>query len=131
MKTRNHSNALLLELLIVVMFFMLAATVLLQVFAKARSMGEEAGRTASAVAEAQSRADRLYAAEDPEKALREMGFAAEQDQETWVLREETAVTTVTLSREDGGLTRQRLTVRDTAGTTLADLPCSRWREVSP
>ena len=30
MKSGNHSNALLVELLIVIMFFMLAATVLLQ-----------------------------------------------------------------------------------------------------
>ena len=32
MKTGNRSNALLVELLIVVMFFMLSCTVLLQVF---------------------------------------------------------------------------------------------------
>ena len=45
MKTGNRSNALLVELLIVVLFFMLAATVLLQVFTGASDQGTRAGKT--------------------------------------------------------------------------------------
>ena len=42
MKSGSRSNALLVELLIVVMFFMLSSTVLLQVFATARTQSDRA-----------------------------------------------------------------------------------------
>ena len=42
MKSGNRSNALLVELLIVVMFFMLSSTVLLQVFSTARNQSRRA-----------------------------------------------------------------------------------------
>ena len=78
MKTANRSNALLVELLIVVMFFMLSSTVLLQVFLTSRSQSERAGNMTLALSDAQSVADRLYTAGDADAALaalREMGFA--------------------------------------------------------
>lgn len=77
MKTANRSNALLVELLIVVMFFMLSSTVLLQVFMTARSQSIRAGVITEALNEAQGAADRLYAAGNADAALaalREMGF---------------------------------------------------------
>ena len=67
MKTHNRSNALLMELLIVILVFMLASTLLMQVFAKVRGLEDRAELTATALAEAQGQADRLYAAEDPEQ----------------------------------------------------------------
>jgi hypothetical protein len=42
MKNHSHSNALLVELLIVVLFFMLASTVLLQLFTAARTQSQRA-----------------------------------------------------------------------------------------
>ena len=42
MRTGNGSKALLIELLIVLLFFMIAATVLLQLFSTARNMSERA-----------------------------------------------------------------------------------------
>lgn len=77
MKTANRSNALLVELLIVVMFFMLSSTVLLQVFLTARNQSERAGAITRALNDAQGVADRLYAAKDADAALaalRDMGF---------------------------------------------------------
>ena len=76
MKTNNRSNALLVELLIVVMFFMLSATVLLQVFMKARSQSLQAGALDDALNEAQNVADRLYtvSGSDSAEALKSMGF---------------------------------------------------------
>ena len=129
MKTRSRSNALLVELLIVVLFFMLAATVLMQVFAKARTMGSRARLTAEVTAEAQSMADRLYTAENPEKALADMGFTP--DGALWRCKGPGYITTVTLTAAQDGFTRQELTVTDSAGETLLTLPCSRLREVSP
>ena len=61
--------ALLVELLIVVLFFMLAATVLLQVFTGASDQGTRAGKTTQALNAAQNVAERLYSAADAEKAL--------------------------------------------------------------
>ena len=78
MKSRSQSNALLMELLIVVMVFMLASTVLLQVFMKARSQSFQAGIIGDALNEAQNVADRLYTASgseaDTAALLKEIGF---------------------------------------------------------
>lgn len=129
MKTGNHSNALLVELLIVVMFFMLAATVLMQVFARAHAVSDRARLMADAVAEAQSQADQLYASEDPEAALAALGFSPAAD--GWTHESGDYISTVTLTRGQDGFARQEVTLRDRAGEVLLTLPCSRWREVAP
>ena len=129
MKTRNRSNALLLELLIVILVFMLASTLVMRIFAKAHALENQSRLTASVLAEAQGHADRLYAAADPEQALRKMGYV--QRESDWVYQGDNYTTAVTLSDGGHGLTRQELTVRDGAGEVLLTLPCSRWREVSP
>ena len=46
MRTGRSSNALLVELLIVIAFFMLSATILMQVFAGARTQSDRAERIA-------------------------------------------------------------------------------------
>lgn len=74
MGSRNRSNVLLVEILIAVLFFMLSATVLVQVFATAHNMTVRAGVETRALAEAQNVAETLYAAEDPEAALEAMAF---------------------------------------------------------
>ena len=128
MRKRSQGNALLVELLIVVLFFMLAATVLLQVFAAAHEQGVVAQRYNDALAAAQNAADRLYAADDPEAALLEMGFAAEG--ERWTLAGESYTLEAAFAREAlaaGTLRRQE--VRAVAGDeALVTLPCSRYEE---
>ncbi len=79
MKTGNRSNALLVELMIVIMFFMLTTSVLLEVFAKARKMSARAELLTNSLVIAQNTADRLYAADDPEKTLTEMNFSKDGD----------------------------------------------------
>ena len=77
MKAGNRSNALLVELLIVVMFFMLAATMLLQVFSKAYNLAENAEIKTRALNEAQNVADQMYHASSEAQiieALQDMGF---------------------------------------------------------
>ena len=75
MNTGNRMNTLLVELLIVVFFFMLGVSVLMQVFGKAHEFSEEAGQITEALARAQSVSDRLYLSEDPEKELYRQGFS--------------------------------------------------------
>ncbi len=74
MRKRNGSNVLLVEILLAVLFFMLSATVLVQVFAAARNMTARSGVETLALAEAQNVAETLYAAEDPDAVLESMDF---------------------------------------------------------
>jgi len=62
-------NALLLELLIVVLFFSLACIVLIRVFAGAAHLSLRAGDQNSALLEAQNLAEQIYAAENVGKLL--------------------------------------------------------------
>ncbi len=132
MRANNRSNVLLVELLIVVLFFMLASSVLLRVFATARSQSAKAENMAAAVAEAQNVADRIYTAADAKACLRDMGFT---DQDPLWTREDGAYSfEVTLSEEESGpgrLLRRLLIVRDASGEEWLRLPCSRYTEVSP
>ncbi len=129
MNTHNRSNALLMELLIVILVFMLSSTLLMQIFAKVHELEDRAELTAVTLAEAQGQADRLYASEDPEQTLREMGFM--QGETEWIYQGEGYTSTVTLSEGEQGLIRQELMVRNAAGDILLTLPCSRYREVTP
>ncbi len=131
MRSNNRSNALLVELLIVVLFFMLASTVLLQVFVKARNMSEKSGWITRALTEAQNVSERLAASDDPEAALADLGFAPQGD--AWVLAEDGFVTEVVLSAEDraaGKMRRQEVRVLKD-GEELLSLPGARYQEVGP
>ncbi|MBR6891269.1 MAG: type II secretion system protein [Clostridia bacterium] len=74
MKRKNQSNVLLVEILIVVLFFMLSATVLVRVFIGARNRTVRAGVEAVAVNDAQNVAETLYAAKDIDQSMKDMGF---------------------------------------------------------
>ena len=74
MDNRNKSNVLLVEILIAVLFFMLSATVLVQVFATSRNLTVRAGVESQALAEAQNVLDALIAADDPEAVMEDMSF---------------------------------------------------------
>ena len=64
MKHHSHSNALLVELLIVVLFFMLASTVLLQLFTAARTQSRKAEDLSQATLHAQNIAEALYCGQE-------------------------------------------------------------------
>ena len=74
MKSGSRANALLMELLIVILFFMFAATTLVQIFGLARQRSQKASDVASAVLEAQNVAEAMYAADDIDRLLEEQGF---------------------------------------------------------
>ena len=76
---KRRSNALLVELMIVIMFFMLASTFLMEVFAKSHELSEKAEAIAEAVMDVQNVADSLYVAGEPEDVLLSMGFEKTQD----------------------------------------------------
>ena len=76
MKVRNLSNVLLVEILIAVLFFMLSATVLVNVFVSARNLTVRSSVETEAIDRAQNVAEALYAADDPDAALAALGFSA-------------------------------------------------------
>ena len=129
MKSNNRSNALLVELLIVVMFFMLSATVLLQVFSTARNQSNRAGMLIEALNETQSVADRLYIARDAEAALADMGFSQQNNE--WSLDKNGYTITVTASEESApNGVMNRFEVRAVQNDeALLTLPVARYWEV--
>ncbi len=130
MKSGNRSNALLVELLIVVACFMWASTVPLRFFSTARSQSALSGRLTQALNAAQNLTDRLYAAPDAESALKEMGCS--QEEGLWRLPGEEFDLTVAVTREEkpfGELERYRVQAVSN-GETLVDLPAARYQEAA-
>ena len=70
----SRSNALLVEILIAVFFFMISATVLVRVFVTSRNLTMSSGVETLALGEAQNVVDAIYVAEDVDADLSEMGF---------------------------------------------------------
>ena len=131
MRSGNQSKALLVELLIVVLFFMLSATVLLRVFSTARNQSARAGILVDALNETQNVADRLYAAQDTDTALGEMGFSRQEG--IWRLDESDYAITVTANQEaapNGTMARYEVRAVQNEDVLLT-LPVARYREVQP
>ena len=133
MKEGRRANALLVELLLVVFFFMISAAILVQVFADARLKSRTAHATNASMLEAENIADELYAAKDPDAVLADYGFAAEDG--GWVLQKDGYLLKVTLREEE--TEAGTLRTYDVSGiegeNILMTLPSSRYipKEVSP
>ena len=134
MKSGSRSNALLVEVLIVVLFFMISATVLMQIFSAARLQGEKSGALTKASADAQNIAESLCAARSPKKVLDEMGFIPDDEAETmWRMEEDGFVKEVLYteeSDENGTLFRQNISIYKD-GEVLIELPAAQYQEVQP
>ena len=126
MRSGNRSNALLVELMIVVMFFMLTTSVLLEVFAKARQLSDRSEYITDSLVKAQNFADRLYAAEDAETLLSEIGFTRQDN--NWILTDGSVQFEAILSEEktEAGVFRRQEIRAIADGVQLFALPCSRW-----
>ena len=75
----SRANALLVELLLVIFFFMISAAILVQLFANARHKSLEARAATAAIAEAQNCAEDLYSEDDPEAWLAANGFTKSEE----------------------------------------------------
>ena len=122
----SQLNTLLVEILIAVLFFALAATVVLDAFVIARSQSREAAAYNVALAQAQDVADSIYMSEDAQGALESAGFV--QVDGSWVCEREDFTLEVTLGEEAmaAGVLRVSDVRAERDGTTLFDLPCSRY-----
>lgn len=79
MQKRSQGSMLLIELLIVILFFSLSATVILRLFLYAHNTTNQSGLVNEAILEAENWAERLYAADDREQMLSDMGFTEQDD----------------------------------------------------
>ena len=129
MKAQNHSNALLVELMIIIAFFMLSATMLMQVFSAARKQGDRADMLNKALIEAQNIAEIIYASDNSEEALAGMGFVCEND--IWKLEQDDTVALVTLETEElnaGVMEKQSVRILKDEEELIV-LPGAKYREV--
>ncbi|MBQ9264371.1 MAG: hypothetical protein IJ189_09210 [Clostridia bacterium] len=135
MKAGNRSNALLVELLIVVMFFMLSATVLLQVYSTARAQSARAGMLTEALNEAQNVADRLYTAQSPaetNETLKQMGFAFGAAGDARLEKGEYSLLVYSSTEDrEAGLMRLHEVEAYQGDERLFTLPVSRYVEARP
>ncbi len=133
MREGHRANALLVELLLVILFFMLGATTLVELFANAKHKTLQARATNVSIMEAQNIADDLYGAEDPEAVLQERGFVKNGD--SWILEEKEYTLTVTKQEEaaEAGILRTFTISAAGDGNDLYSLPSTRYlpKEVSP
>ena len=122
MKKVNRTNALVVELMMAVLFFMLASTVLAQVFGHARVVSNRAEVLTRALAAAQNTADRLYASGDLEQTLSEEGFT-QSEEGLWEKEEEDL--RIVASVSPGALRKSEVRVM-LEEEELVRLPCSRY-----
>ncbi len=142
MKEGSRANALLVELLLVIFFFMISAAILVQVFADAKLKSRTANAYNETMLEAQNIAEDLYAAKDPDAVLNGYGFTAQDG--GWVLEKDGYSLKITVREEetDAGILRTYDVsgiekTHDSSGTeketVLLTLPSTRYipKEVSP
>ena len=122
----SQLNTLLVEIRIAVLFFALAATVVLDAFVIARSQSREAAAYNTALAQAQDVADSLYMSDDAQSALESAGFV--QADGGWTYESEDFTLEVTLGEEAmaAGVMRVADVRAERDGATLFKLPCSRY-----
>ena len=133
MREGHRANALLAELLLVIFFFLLGSTTLVELFAGAKHKTIQARATNMAVMEAENLADDLYGSDDPETTLKDYGFTRQDD--SWVLEKDGYTLRVTGSEEttEAGKLRTFMITGSGDGRDLFALPSTRYlpEEVSP
>ena len=133
MKEGSRANALLVELLLVIFFFMISAAILVQVFADAKLKSRTAHATNASMLEAQNIAEDLYAAEDPDAVLNAYGFISKDG--TLILEKDGYFLKVTIREQEteSGVLRTYDVSGVEGDKTLLTLPSTRFipKEVSP
>ncbi len=97
MRKSGHSNILLLELLVVIFFFMISVTTIVELFATARLKSLHAEALNQAALEAENIAEVLYARDDTEAELTALGFRL--DNGIWIMETDQYVLQAVISEE--------------------------------
>ena len=83
MREGHRANALLVELMLVIFFFMIGSMTLVQLFGNARQKSAYAEATNQAIMHAQNVAEEIYQSDEPETLLPTLGFS--QNGDSWEL----------------------------------------------
>ena len=133
MKSRSRSNTLLIELLLVIFFFMCSAGILVQIFASAKLKSRTAHIINASMLEAENIAEDLYASDDPDTVLASYGFTGQDG--SWELQKDGYLLKVEVREEDSEAgTLRTYSISGIEGDkTLLTLPSTRYipKEVSP
>ena len=134
MKKHSTANILLMELLVVILFFMLCVSTLVEVLGAARGRSAFARAENAALLRVENMESLIREAGDIEDVLTENGFT--QEAEGWVLTEDRYVlrAAITDEKTDAGILQEvSFTAQRPDGTTLMELPVVRYipGEVSP
>lgn len=123
---KRNGNALLVELMIVVLFFMLCATVLMQLFVSARNISYEAGCRSDALCEAQNLADRIFTSDDAPALLDSLEYEREGNVWTGTFGRYTMRAEVYDEILETGTMRRAQVEVINGEEGLIMLPCSRY-----
>ena len=133
MKEGSRANALLVELLLVIFFFMLSSAILVRIYGDAKLKSRTAYATNATMLEAQNIAEDLYAADDAEAVMAKYGFTAKDG--GWVLEKDGYSLKITYSEKEttSGVLRTYAISGLEGENTLLTLPSTRFipKEVSP
>ena len=139
MKEGGRANALLMEMLLVIFFFMISAAILVQLFSDSRHKSIQARAASESLAEGQNCAEAIYALgadEDPEVWLAEHEFKQDESG-TWVLERDDYTLRITageMTETASGVIRTYNVSAEGDGVELYTLPSTRYlpsKEVGP
>ena len=129
MNRHSRSNIVLLELLIIILFFSLSSVVILRLFQTAHQQMERSTKTNGSLMNVQCWAERLYAQEDPVGYLTKIGWSMVDKNEYTRIHEPTGVLLrayVTVEdSEQGRVCRTVITAED-KDLLLFTLPVCRY-----
>ena len=128
MRPGSHANALLVELLFVIFFFMIGSTLVVRVFEKAWKDGQQAQTGTYALSEAQNIADCLFMADDVDGELQKAGFTWQKEGTCWLRSGEGYELRVVCEQKKTarGTLRQAVVSALADGKELFGLPCTRY-----
>lgn len=134
MRKSSQANALLVEIMLVVLFFCISCTAILELFVVTRQQSDRAAILSHAQYEIQSLSDVLFLADDAEALLSDLGF--QKTGESWSRSYENGLDIlVSGSWEDteAGQIRHVGISAVSNGEDLFSLPCDRYfpGEVAP
>ena len=135
MRETNRTNILLVEMLVVILFFMLAATTIVELYASARQKSIHARAVNSAMLVAEDLTERFYDRQDETAELTAFGFVYDSESGKWVLEKEDYVMTAQVQEtaKEAGMLRTILLKAERKDQVLLEIPSSRYLpgEVSP
>jgi len=122
----NNQRALLVEIMIAVLFFSLCATVILETFVSARTLGNRAQANTDVLVHMQDMAEQIYAAQDAEALILAAGYVLSDGGWSRTLED----CCVFIERQDKqtevGILQNYILTASRDDTCIVEIPCVRY-----